>query len=348
MRETVQAPAPAPLPTGAQLSHSILAAGVEVDVRLSAHHRPWPLHRRDPIGSRSAPSASATPVASAGGAGAADDHAQLVRLAARQRVPGWSERSTTSSPGRATAPCYGGRRSPPCATWTAQSVRSSPYSRVPSTGSTIHTRSLARRSGVVLFLFREQPIVAGAVRASAWTRNWFAVWSPGLAERLAPEYARGADLEGGSCPQSRQDARQGRVSVSRAFMFDHPQIIDCRVVGRSAAVAAKPHVTRTSTPVRGNSRARILVITSVEAMAPAAFGLPVNSQLSRKVSTLPRARQLIALSEGPAVAFASPEQDHRPCPSYFSGINWAMMYRAASSAVISAVLTRISGASGGS
>ncbi len=83
---------------------------------------------------------------------------------------------------------------------------------------------------------------------------------------------------------------------------------------------------------------------SVDAIAPAALGLPVKNQLSKNVSMLPKARQLAALTkERPWVSW--------PLNSnigYFSGIMERMICSAASAAVISTVLTRISGFAGAS
>ena len=109
---------------------------------------------------------------------------------------GRSVRNTRSRPGRATAP-ISGLPSMASATCTAQSVRSSPYSRVPSTGSMIQTRDFERRSRLSFSSSDNNPSSGRCVRR-AWQRNSLAVSSPALPS---------------ACPESTPEARTSSSSL---------------------------------------------------------------------------------------------------------------------------------------
>ena len=67
--------------------------------------------------------------------------------AQRERQAGQGHRAQVATPSTARATC------------TAQSARASPYSRVPSTGSTIQTRAGAQASGVIALFFGQDSVV---------------------------------------------------------------------------------------------------------------------------------------------------------------------------------------------
>ena len=135
----------------------------------------------DPISTSSPSRASHTARASAGG------RERLTTIRGRSGTGGRSatgagravERVQPSA-GRATAPTTG---SPATAraTWTAQSVRGgSEYSRVPSTGSMIHVRSVVPRSGWQACAVPSSDSTAspGRTSANAAMRNSWDLWSP--------------------------------------------------------------------------------------------------------------------------------------------------------------------------
>ena len=122
----------------------VLAAGVHVGVDVAADHRGRPWRRPSPSAParRRARSAS-RPATNAGGAGPADRDADRPPGSAGRAAGGGSAVLRTRALGRAARPRR--RSASPrshSATCTAQSVRpASPNSRVPSSGSTIQTRS---------------------------------------------------------------------------------------------------------------------------------------------------------------------------------------------------------------
>ena len=130
-------------------------------------------------------------------------------------MPGWSVRSTTPSPGSATAPMLA-TPSIASATCTAQSVRASPYSRVPSTGSTIHTRALREALEVVLLLLGQQPVI-GPLLAQRVDEELVGGRVAGLAQRLERQHARSARTSSSSRPAT--SARWAASSAS--VMLDH-------------------------------------------------------------------------------------------------------------------------------
>ena len=167
----------------------------------------------EPIGTSSAPIRPAMWAASRAG---------RVRLTAMRRrsgaggtTSGASLRSTMPAPGpipgSATAPSTG---TPSIAspTWTAQSARSSPYSRVPSTGSMIHTRRLAKRSGVSLLSSESNPS-SGRCSPSAWHRNSLAVASPALPSAVADS------MPDARTSSSRRPATSARCAASSASVI---------------------------------------------------------------------------------------------------------------------------------
>ncbi len=135
----------------------------------------------DPMPTSSACIALATATASA--AGRVRLTSMRKGLFAGGRAAGVCDVSVRSSPGSATAPTVA-TPSTASATCTAQSVRPSPYSRVPSTGSMIHTRDCASRVPSHCISSDSSPSSGRASRI-AWTRNWLAVWSPALPSALA-------------------------------------------------------------------------------------------------------------------------------------------------------------------
>ena len=137
---------PAATATGAHESHSYWPPGVGVDVGLAAHHG----HGLGPGRShldQLAAELLGQPGGGRRGPAAADDDPRRARR--RRRAAGSAGRCRGSAPGPAGPPRRPPARPPMTrATCTAQSVRGgSPNSRVPSRGSTIHTRSAPSRTG---------------------------------------------------------------------------------------------------------------------------------------------------------------------------------------------------------
>ena len=115
---------------------------------------------------------------------------------------------------RARGPARGGRPRPrpgmpstTSATCTAQSVRpASPYSRVPSSGSTIHTRSRVEPRRVVLRLLGEDRVV-GPVLARGTARIRSLAWP----------VAFGAGTAGGRCSSTRSSPARRAASAASAW-----------------------------------------------------------------------------------------------------------------------------------
>ena len=93
--------------------------------------------------------------------------------------------------------------------------RASPYSRVPSTGSTIHTAALAQPRGVVLFLLRQQPVI-GPLLAQGMAQELVGGRVPGLAQRLQAEHAARAHGQSAACPST-----SARWAASSASVMGH-------------------------------------------------------------------------------------------------------------------------------
>ena len=214
-----------------------LAAAVQIDVDVAAHDR----HRlgarrahRDELGAEF----SATVRASA--AGRVRLTARRGRAAASGSGPARSvaSRMPPSSPGSATAPTVG-TPSIASATCTAQSLRPSPYSRVPSSGSMIHTRRLAEALGGILRLFLEQDAVIGPVRSNLRHQ-------PGIGAQvtLGPNAPSGQGLgphacqphadPSGSAPRPLPDAApvRYRPSTPRQEMLNTNPTRSCRAKSR--------------------------------------------------------------------------------------------------------------------
>ena len=162
----------------------------------------------EPIGTSSAPICSASTSTKAGG------RVRLTAMRGRSLVRGGTTGGSAvlkvvAIPGWATAPAT---RSPSSqsATWIAQSSRGgSEYSRVPSSGSTIQTRSLVEPDLVVLALLAEDGVVGAVGRRAGCIKIAWPSWSPASFSSRALEALAAQLLE----PLAGHGRRPGREPV---------------------------------------------------------------------------------------------------------------------------------------
>ena len=160
MREQWQ-PAAVATPTGAAESHSYwpplcaytsaspITTAIAFAPGRAERHELGVEHLGEVLGDRGRP-------------GARHEQADLARAVPAARAAAVAVESNLSCPGSATVATLGMPLNA-SATCTAQSVRPSPHSRVPSSGSTIHTRSRVEALGRVLRLLRQHRVVGTRV-----------------------------------------------------------------------------------------------------------------------------------------------------------------------------------------